>query len=318
LVAVGSTVNIEVTVGNSGPVSPIGVNKVRAQISVPIAICNILPAAQQTLLPPGWTVSAYTGGGASITVCNGSDIIPVGAARTILIIVQGNSIGGPSTVNGNLLFSNGAICTAPGSLPGDNTADNSSTSSIQVTTVTPLTLIDFNATLVNCQPVLNWKTENEINTDRFEVERSGLINSNWVSTGVVTANGNPGRKATYQFTDKTVNVSPEEVLYRLKMIDRDGHYKYSKVLQVLNDCKNIVVDVYPNPAQNGKLYLEISGATRDMEATLVTLSGQILLKSKIKNGVNYLNISSIASGQYVLKINDSNGFEKTVKVFIQN
>jgi hypothetical protein len=55
-----------------------------------------------------------------------------------------------------------------------------------------------------------------------------------------------------------------------------------------------------------------------MEATLVTLSGQILLKSKIKNGVNYLNISSIASGQYVLKINDANGFEKTVKVFIQN
>jgi hypothetical protein len=102
------------------------------------------------------------------------------------------------------------------------------------------------------------------------------------------------------------------------MIDRDGHYKYSKVLQVLNDCKNIVVDVYPNPAQNGKLYLEISGASRDMEAILVTLSGQLLLKSKIKNGVNYLNISSIASGHYVLKINDSNGFEKTVKVFIQN
>jgi large repetitive protein len=137
-VAVGATVNIEVTVGNTGPVSPIGVNKVRAQISVPIAICNVLPAAQQTGLPPGWTVSAYTGGGASITVCNGSDIIPVGAARTILIAVQGNIIGGPSTVNGNLLFSNGTSCTAPGSLPGDNTADNSSTSSIQVIAGCPL------------------------------------------------------------------------------------------------------------------------------------------------------------------------------------
>jgi hypothetical protein len=136
-VPVGGTVNIEVTVGNSGPVSPIGVNKVRAQISVPIAICNILPA--QTL-PAGWTISAYVGGGSSITVCNGTDVIPVGAARTILISVQGNAIGGPSTVNGNLLFSNGASCTAPGSLPGDNTADNSSTSSIQVIPGCPLTV----------------------------------------------------------------------------------------------------------------------------------------------------------------------------------
>ncbi len=137
-VAVGGIVNIEVTVGNTGPVSPIGQFKVRAQISVPIAICNALPAVQQTGLPPGWTVSAYVGGGSSITVCNGTDVIPVGTARTILIKVQGNVIGGPSTVTGNLLFSNGVSCTVPGTLAGDNTADNSSTSSIQVIPGCPL------------------------------------------------------------------------------------------------------------------------------------------------------------------------------------
>ena len=139
-VIIGGVVNIEVTVGNTGPVSPIGINKVRAQISIPIAICNILPAVQQTGLPPGWTVSAYISGGSSITVCNGTDVIPVGAARTILIKVQGNVIGGPSTVTGNLLFSNGVSCTVPGTLAGDNTADNSSTSSIQVIQGCPLTV----------------------------------------------------------------------------------------------------------------------------------------------------------------------------------
>ena len=136
----GGIVNIEVTIGNTGPVSPIGQFKVRAQISVPIAICNILPAVQQTGLPPGWTVSAYVGGGSAITVCNGTDVIPVNAARTILIAVQGNVIGGPSTVTGNLLFSNGVVCSTPGTLAGDNTADNSSTSSIQVIPGCPLTV----------------------------------------------------------------------------------------------------------------------------------------------------------------------------------
>jgi len=126
----GGIVNIEVTVGNTGPTGAIGANKVRAQISVPIAIANILPNAQQTGLPSGWTITVNNGG--AITICNGSDVIPVGASRTILIKVQGNTIGGPSTVTGNLLFSNGTSCTAPGSLSGDNTADNSSTSSLEV------------------------------------------------------------------------------------------------------------------------------------------------------------------------------------------
>lgn len=144
----GGIVNIEVTVGNTGPVSPIGQFKVRAQISVPIAICNILPTVQQTGLPPGWTVSAYVGGGSAITVCNGTDVIPVGTARTILIKVQGNVIGGPSTVTGNLLFSNGVSCTIPGTLAGDNTADNGSTSSIQVIPGCPLTVTASAGTIV--------------------------------------------------------------------------------------------------------------------------------------------------------------------------
>ncbi len=126
----GGIVNIEVTVGNTGPTGAIGAYKVRAQISVPIAIANILPNAQQTGLPSGWTITVNNGG--AITICNGTDVIPVGASRTILIKVQGNNIGGPSTVNGNLLFSNGTSCTLPGSLPGDNIADNSSTSSLEV------------------------------------------------------------------------------------------------------------------------------------------------------------------------------------------
>src|ERR1051326_8610078 len=130
-VSVGGTVFIQVDVGNTGPTSNIGVNKVRAQISIPIAIAHALPTAQQTGLPPGWTVVTNTGGG--ITVCNGSDVIPVNGVRTVLIAVQGDALGGPSTVTGVLSFGPGTgVCTGPGSLPGDITADNTSTSSIQV------------------------------------------------------------------------------------------------------------------------------------------------------------------------------------------
>ena len=64
----GGVVDVQVTVGNTGPVSSIGVNKVRAQISIPIAIASALPNAGQTGLPAGWTILSNTGG--VITVCN--------------------------------------------------------------------------------------------------------------------------------------------------------------------------------------------------------------------------------------------------------
>jgi hypothetical protein len=125
----GSVVDVQVSVGNTGP-SFIGVNKVRAQISIPIAIASALPNAQQTGLPPGWTITVNSGD--VITVCNGSDQIPAGTQRQILIKVMGNTAGGPSTITGVLRFSNGVNCGTTGTLPGDLTADNTSTSSIEV------------------------------------------------------------------------------------------------------------------------------------------------------------------------------------------
>lgn len=317
-VAVGGVVNIEVTVGNTGPVTPIAQFKVRAQISVPIAICNILPAAQQTGLPAGWTISAYVGGGSAITVCNGTDVIPVGVARTILIKVQGNLVGGPSTVTGNLLFSNGVSCTVPGTLPGDNTADNSSTSSIQVLATLPLKLIGFHAKSVNCKPVLNWITENEINTHSFEIEKSNLNNTSWVTTGSVPANGNASGKSEYFFTDSVMILSSDQLFYRLKMIDKDGRFGYSNTVHILSNCKTPAFEVYPNPVRHGKLHVELAGMDGAIEATLVNLSGQLVLKTKLNTSRNDLNVSNIASGEYLLNIKNTSGFQKTVVVFIQH
>lgn len=129
-VFVGGTVDIQVTVGNTGPNS-IAAFKVRAQISVPIAIVNLLtPASNQTGLPPGWTITVLNAG--SIIICNGTDVIPAGTQRQIFVKMQGIAIGGPSTINGSLLFSNGSSCNVTGTLAGDNTADNTGTTSIQV------------------------------------------------------------------------------------------------------------------------------------------------------------------------------------------
>ncbi len=139
VVTQGGMVDIQVTVGNTGPTSAIGVNKVRPQISTPAALVTVLPNAQQTGLPQGWTI--LSNNGSVIQLCNGTDVIGVGEQRQILIKIQGVNVGGPSTITGNLSFGPGtAVCTGLGTLPGDLPADNTSNTTIQVVAAAPCTL----------------------------------------------------------------------------------------------------------------------------------------------------------------------------------
>lgn len=129
IVKKGKTVFLEVTVNNTDPDAYIGIYKIKVQISVPSAIASI-PATGH-VLPTGWTITSNNG--STINLSNGKNMIASNDSRTILIAVQGNKIGGPSTIAGQLSFSNGeAPGTTPGVLAGDNPADNFSTSTCEV------------------------------------------------------------------------------------------------------------------------------------------------------------------------------------------
>jgi SprB repeat len=129
-VTLGGTVDIQVEVGNSGTAN-ITASKVKTAITVPTALVSLLATGSQPTLPTGWSILSNTAAGV-ITLCNGTDVIAPGQLRTILVRIQGNTLGGPSTIVGQLSFSGGTNCGAPGSLSGNNTADDGSTSSIQV------------------------------------------------------------------------------------------------------------------------------------------------------------------------------------------
>ncbi|MBL7728032.1 MAG: hypothetical protein JNM68_10115, partial [Dinghuibacter sp.] len=227
-VAAGSTVAIEVTICNTDASVSVPSYKLRPRLSVPSALVSI-PLSGHTL-PSGWTITANTG--TQITLSNATDQVGPGECRTILILVQGNNIGGPSTVNSNLLFSNGvAPGTATGTAtPGDSPSDNTSTSTVQVISSVPLTLINFSASLVNCVPELTWLTENEHNTGWFVIERASSVNpGEWTNIGRVNALGNTSSTTRYAFNDARLTGNAGKWLYRLKMTDLNGRFTYSPV-----------------------------------------------------------------------------------------
>jgi len=129
LVSLGGILELQITVGNAG-VSNIPVFKLRPTITVP-SIVTILPDNQQTGLPAGWSIVTNTG--SQIRICNGTDVMSGSASRTIFIKVQAVAIGGPSTFLGQINFANGVNCAIAGpAVAGNNTADDFSTSTLQV------------------------------------------------------------------------------------------------------------------------------------------------------------------------------------------
>jgi hypothetical protein len=123
------TAFLEVTVNNTDELSSIGVYKIKAQINVPSTIASIADTGH--VLPKGWKI--ISNNGSTIILSNGADIIGPASDRNILIAIVGKKTGGPSTMIGQLSFSNGSPPgTEVGFLTGDNPGDNSSTTTIKV------------------------------------------------------------------------------------------------------------------------------------------------------------------------------------------
>jgi hypothetical protein len=130
IVSKNKLVFFEVSIANTSATKAVSSYKLRPQISFPPNLVSIPDTGH--ILPKGWKIISNKNG--VVLLSNGLDIIPENGSRTLLIAMLGKEVGGPSTISGNLTFSNG---TPPGTvvgaaLVGDNVADNASTSSIKV------------------------------------------------------------------------------------------------------------------------------------------------------------------------------------------
>lgn len=165
----------------------------------------------------------------------------------------------------------------------------------------PVTLTDFTAVKQSASSVLlQWSATNETNFNLFEIERSNDA-ARYIKIGTVLGQN----LANYNFGDVQLPTSAT-VYYRLKMIDIDGRFTYSKVVLVRlnNDFSNAVV--YPNPSAgvlNIRFNVTINSNT---QLILTDITGRTVMTSPVKKGSMNLdmNLQHLPSGRYFIKIND--------------
>lgn len=175
--------------------------------------------------------------------------------------------------------------------------------------ILPVKYISFEAISNDKKVDLNWQTDNEVNNSHFEVERS--FDGNYFSTINVLNEPLTTSSTTRKYTisdNATTFSSKEIVYYRIKQIDVNGKYIYSKTAMVrLSANKGIIMQVSPNPFNES---ITVNFTSIDKGTAIIkmrSLTGQTVLTKNviINKGDNRVQIGSLnklAKGMYIAQI----------------
>jgi pectate lyase len=178
-------------------------------------------------------------------------------------------------------------------------------------TVVPLSLLNFTGTFTNNIVPLQWQTNNEINTKSFEIEKS-LNAVDFKKIGTVSTNNSLATN-NYKFDD--TQITDKVNYYRLKMIDNDGRFTYSKIITI-TVSKVMPIIIYPNVVSN-ILSIKHTSVSKAISLNIYNANGQKLLtfSTKMNSNTTEQNIASLVAGLYFVVV-DNDG-EKTVYKFIK-
>ena len=187
----------------------------------------------------------------------------------------------------------------------------------------PVELTSFSASVIGSTVKLSWQTATEINNFGFEILRQGhtstaLSVTGWERLGFVNGNGNSNSPKNYSFVDD--NVTAGTYSYRLKQIDNDGQFEYSKTIEVdLGTPKKFELSQnYPNPFNPSTTINYNLPEAANVKLIIYNILGQeikTLVKEFKEAGVHTVNFnaSELNSGLYIYKI-EAGSFTQTRKM----
>ena len=175
-------------------------------------------------------------------------------------------------------------------------------------TPVPVELTSFTAKTVGQTVELTWKTATETNNRGFEVLKS-INGSQFSKIGFVDGNGTTTEMKSYSFVDISVKAG-ESYGYRIKQVDFDGTFEYSKIVNVngITPSEFKLDQNYPNPfnpTTNISFSLPIKSQVTLDVYNMIGQKVMTLMQGEVEAGQQtvQLNGSSMASGVYIFKLN---------------
>ncbi|WP_118973262.1 T9SS type A sorting domain-containing protein [Taibaiella koreensis] len=176
----------------------------------------------------------------------------------------------------------------------------------------PVQLLDFSGIAKGGYNLLQWQTVQEKNNDYFSLERSA-DGGRFQPIGQVYSKapgGNSSDKLGYSYADQTMPAGTN--YYRLRQVDRDGQFSYSKVVALTNAGATQQFSVSPNPTK-GKVFFSVSTLSNEAVLTIADLYGRELKRMKPVATVTEIDLSAWTAGTYFLHYSDGL-YRESVKV----
>lgn len=167
--------------------------------------------------------------------------------------------------------------------------------------VLPVELTGFKVDNQQDKNELTWTTLSEVNASHFEIQRSSDKNYNTISE--IEATGSSLQKESYTFTDRSPHA---QNYYRLKIVDHDGNFEYSKTVYTENKTVGRL-NIYPNPFTHTILLDNY----KEEKIIIQDTHGKVIANYKGKSSID---LSHLTKGVYFISIPSKNICEKIVKL----
>ncbi|RYY57975.1 MAG: T9SS type A sorting domain-containing protein [Chitinophagaceae bacterium] len=258
------------------------------------------------------TISNYTTNPADQAACSGDGVelsfyqvnsCPAGQAFPAPVAYRSFSANGPVTAVTGLSPNTNYLVMADGL---------SNTRALFTMTVIgnplPLRFIDISAVKKSNSVLVSWITASEYNNDYFEIESStdGL---SFYKTGTMASAGDNAGEQAYSFDDR----SPFSGIkyYRIRQVDKDAHYTYSKVVSV-NSAPQPGIIFYPNPVTD-RLAIRFPKASASFIVSVYSVNGNLVRRESVNSATMQYSIDlhGISAGVYIAEVKDNNGIRQS-------
>ena len=178
----------------------------------------------------------------------------------------------------------------------------------------PVELTSFTAKQSVSGVELRWATATEVSNYGFDVERSYLLSpndkTNWDKIGFISGHGNSNSPNSYSFIDNKPLSGKSQ--YRLKQIDKNGAFKYTKIIEVVSVIlKYNLAQNFPNPFNPSTLITYSIPTSSNVIINVYNILGELIktLVNEYQEAGSYkvnFDAGGLSNGIYFYKIQSGN------------
>jgi hypothetical protein len=171
----------------------------------------------------------------------------------------------------------------------------------------PVTFESFEAKKESTGVKLLWKVSEEIDVDRYEIEKSAN-GREYSKIGSVTAN----QQTMYSFTDAQASSNS---YYRIKSVDLDGKYKYSSVVRFNGRTSNIILKAFPVPTSDAITVQHPPGGKIEIVSAMGSVVKTVSAKQTMQQ--TQVDIAPLQKGVYYVRFTAPDNSIETLHIIKQ-